>query len=688
MPASPIDMSAFESQFPEELSSFMDDEMFEKVANLTSRISDLTDLLSYKKEFLSFADDSINDLETMQRSMQEVIDEIRARKQPFLDEKKNLRQDMSADEKKLEAAKREMFRLIAEMEAQRKLALMRQEMDLKTIEAPWRTGIDGKKALPHQLEGAYRLSSAKRAILGDQMGLGKTLQAIMTIDMMRGMHEAKKILIICPKPVLDGFEREFKKWSPNQFVYVLNQTLKGLKSEILDLVALMPECVILTNYEVWRKDKLILDKLVACQFDTVILDEAHVLQDADSVTAKAVKRLVHAENKCMYCDSITFGTACPKCGQYPSVAFGNRSVKNVFPMTGTPILNKPQDLFTMLNIVDDKAFPSKQKFLDDFCTRKCANCHRQYCDCLERAKYVYVFSSGGEAMLLKRLGMKFTARTRESAGVVMPPQEIRHHTFDFDAEKYPKQVEFVEKLHNEATLKFAGNVEMTNIDVLAWYTRVRQAATWPDGIRIKRFKVDGLGNLILDANNKPILVAEYRPEVGESIIMDEGETIIREAVESGNRIVVFSHFKTALQEMERRLKLDNVPVVRYDGDLSDKLRLEAQHDFDLTVTRPENSKFKVFLAQYKSAKVGLNLHGANEVLFLDREWNPGMEKQAMDRVRRIGSEFDTIVHVLHVPGTATDLIDAILEQKAAMLEGFETEVNLAEAMRKFFNGEK
>jgi SNF2 family DNA or RNA helicase len=678
-----IDMSSFEAQFDHQVSEFMDDAMFEKVADLNQRIKDLEDVLNWKKQFLKNADENLEQLEVMLKSLLEVVAEIRARKQPYADEKASIRQDMSGDQRKLDAANRELFRLMAEIAAQRKLAEMRREMDLKTIDAPWR-----QRALPHQMEGAYRLSSAKRAILGDQMGLGKTLQAIMTIDMMRGMCDAKKILIICPKPILDNFRREFVKWSPNQFVHVLNQTGKGLKSEILDLVAIMPECVILTNYEVWRRDPMVLEKLIHCGFDTVILDEAHVLQNPESTTAKTVKELVHAENKCMHCDARTFGASCPSCGQMPTVLYGNRSVKNVFPMTGTPILNKPQDIFTLLNLVDDKGFPNKLQFLEDFCMRKCANCHQQYCDCLDKPKWVWVFTTGGEAMLLKRLGMKFTARTRESAGVVMPPQEVIRHEFDFDPEKYPRQVEFVRKLHDEAILKFSGEVEITHLEALAWYTRIRQAATWPDGIRIKRYKVDQYGELVLSDEGKLIVVDEYRPNVGESIIMDEGECIIREAIENGNRIVVFSHFKEALKEMERRLNLEGISVVRYDGDLNEKARLEAQHDFDLTLTRPENAKFKVFLGQYKSAKVGLNLHGANEVLFLDREWNPGMEKQAMDRVRRIGSEFETIVHTLHVPGTATEMIDMIQEQKAAMLEGFETEVNIAEEMRKFLKGEK
>lgn len=184
--------------------------------------------------------------------------------------------------------------------------------------------------------------------------------------------------------------------------------------------------------------------------------------------------------------------------------------------------------------------------------------------------------------------------------------------------------------------------------------------------------------------------------------MDEAEILLREAFENGQRVIFFSKFKEALKEMERRIK-DEIPFVRFDGDLNADDRKEASRDFDLSVTAPKESKFKVMLAQYDSTKVGLNLHGAQVVITCDREWNPGMEKQAFDRVRRItGSDAkaeatDTIVHVLHLEGGGSDLIDAIIEMKEEMLQGFEDEVAAAEAMkpdnlrdvfRKFLEGDK
>jgi SNF2 family DNA or RNA helicase len=655
------------------LSDHMDNVMFERIADLRDRIADLSEVIGWLKTFLDYDEDELKQLEAMRRSLQEVLDEIRRRTHRINDGQRIVKQQMRPYQASLEAAQREWARLMAELEAQARERAQREQLELLVENAPWRD-----RALKHQWEGAYRLSSVERGILGDKPGLGKTLQSIMTVDMLKALGKAMKVLIFCPKPVLDGFERDFKKFSPDQFVFIVNQA-GGAKSHVLDVAAAMDTCTILTNYEVWRKDKTIVDKLIACQFDTVILDEAHVLKDWKSGTAKGIKRIVHAENKCSNCGGLSFGSACPACGQYPTELFEFRSVKNVFPMTGTPILNKPQDLFTMLHLVDDIAFPTESAFLADFCIRKCAVCKRSY-NCLcgsGNSKWVWTFDHGGEERLLKRLGMKFTARSRDSAGVVMPPQEVKHHYFELDPEQYPKQAEFVELLRDKARLRFNEDKVMTQVETLAWYTRMRQSAIWPDGIRVKEF--DHEGNFL----------REWRPEVGESILMDEGEKLMHEALENDNRVIIFCKFKEALKEMERRIIAhpNGIPYVRYDGDLSEEKRKEAQHDFDLTVTDPKDAKFKVMLAQYDSAKVGLNLHGAQEVIMLDREWNPSMEEQAMDRVRRIGSTHDTIVHILHCEGTATELMDAIIEMKAEMRDGFESENDrLQAAMKKFLEG--
>lgn len=689
----PLDMSQFEEQFSSEprFSKLMSNDDFERLAFLNVRIDDITEERDLLKE-------EVEKLAEGRAQIEEILKVVRALEQNLLKRRKPIDEAIHVidfigrgNRRNKEAYERERSRLLAELSARERLIAQRNAIDNATDIFPWRTGTaDGKRALKHQLEGAHRLVSADRAILGDKPGLGKTLQAIMTIDMLRVQGKGQKVLIFTPKSVLRDFERAFEKWTNPVFKLVLNQSVKGMqiKTEILEVVKHMPQAIVITNYEVWRKDKNIKAKLIECGFDTVILDEAHMLKGWKSVTTKDIRDIIYAENQCPKCNGSKFKNngrltkLCSAC-EYEQEKEGEFcSVKNVYPMTGTPILNRPLDLFPLLNMLDRNGFPDEKSFLNDYCEKV-----YDY----RAEKYVWTFGDGGSERLLKRLGSKYTARTRDSAGVEMPPQEVKHHYLELDPEKYSRQFKFIEALRDRARLAFSGEHQMTTQGVLAWYTRMRQAASWPDGIQVKGcahspecLDADGLPG---DCFNPTVIFPPPdAPPVGESVMMDEAEEIIFEAVEDGDRIVVFSMFRSVLAELEKRCEAKGIRHAKIIGGVPDWKRQEFIDDFNTNHTKVGEHRYDVLLCQYQTASVGLNLNGAQQLLCVEREWNPGKEEQTLDRIRRIDSEFNSIVHLLHCAGTATELIDAIQDQKKAMLEGFEADVDLVEAMRKFLEG--
>jgi SNF2 family DNA or RNA helicase len=693
-----IDMSAFEAQFGgDRYDKRMSNDDFERLGFLNVRIPDISGVIDLRKE-------ENDELEFSKLEVQDVLDRVRLIKAYFsmletellrrrrpIDEAIHYNDTQNREDKRTrEIYERERARLLQELAAIDRLAAMRKALNESTANKPWRVGTeDGKKALPHQLEGAHRLVSAERGLLADKPGLGKTLQAIITIDMLRAQGKAQKVLIFTPKSVLPDFERAFKKWTDPTLVHVLNQTARGVKADILDMVRHIPmPIVVITNYEVWRKDRTIHDKLIACGFDTVFMDEAHVLKDTKSRTSQDVRQIIYAENLCPQCGAQEFvdrmgRKMCGAC-EFEQDKFGDFcSVKNVFPMTGTPILNKPAELFPLLNMIDRTGFPKEKYFLEDYC-------HRDYDYSAE--KYIWTFGNGGSERLLKKLGMKYTGRTRDSAGVKMPPQEVKHHWLELDPEQYPRQHEFIRLLRDKARIAFSEDKQITTDAVLQWYTRMRQAASWPDGIQIKGCPHDPLcWNEDKDEPGKcysPQIVfpPPGTPPIGESIIMDEAQDITFEAVEDGDRIVVFTWFRSVVTELERRCKEKGLRVAKIVGGMPDSLRQECIDDFNTNYTKVGDHKYDVLICQYKTASVGLNLNGAQQLLMIEREWNPGKEEQAMDRLRRIDSDYESIVHMLHCKGTATELIDAIQEQKKQMLDGFQADVDLAEAMRKFLEG--
>lgn len=689
------DMTAFEEQFSEGRYSYeMDNPTFERVAEMRDRIADLEGVIEYRKEMQAKTELEIVDLAQLEREVRAFLAQILERKRPFDNELRVSQSENRMAQKELDRLRREWAKLMAEIEALLKLRRDRMKIEHSTKDAAWRA-----RAKKHQLEGAHRMVAAERSIMGDKPGLGKTLQSIMAVNMLREQGKAKKVLVFTLKPVLQDFRREFKKWYPGQLVHVLDHKKRGLKSEVLDLMQDFDECIVLTNYEVWRKDKTIIEKLKHCQFDTVILDEAHVFKGKDSFTFRGIQGIIYAENMCNQCGSLIvetdksktgpYGrvtTKCPRCEACPEKFGDFRSVKCVFPMTGTPILNKPQDLWPMLNLIDLDAFPEEARFLQDYCEQRCAGCGRSYaCECSGAANWRWVFKDGGPDRLLKSLGMKFTSRTRDSAEVDMPPQEVKHHYFELDEEKYPRYTAFTRDLKEKAKIAFADGTSLTELETLAWYTRVRQAATWPDGIEIKDLRRDQVTGELIGTGE---IIWPTGPEdlPGESIIMDEGEALVLEALENGDRIVVASNFKRALIEMEARLKARNARVARFDGDTPERLRQGIIDDFNANHTELGEHTYDVLLVNYKTGSTGLNLSQAHQMVILDREWNPGKEEQMLDRLRRLDSKLSTMVHILHCEGTATDLMDAIQEEKQQMLGGFESgveRINFAERMKKW-----
>lgn len=152
-------------------------------------------------------------------------------------------------------------------------------------------------ALQHQIEGAKHLATAKRAILGDKMGLGKTLTSLIACDML----QAQKILVVVPDDVVSNFVREIQHWAPHRSVIMLGKQTKLARNMAIDLMRSLDSFIVVINYSAWRKDSSLLDRLVSLRFDTVIMDEAHTIKETTTNAYKGCAQLVLAENSCPKC---------------------------------------------------------------------------------------------------------------------------------------------------------------------------------------------------------------------------------------------------------------------------------------------------------------------------------------------------------------------------------------------------
>lgn len=139
---------------------------------------------------------------------------------------------------------------------------------------------------PYQMEGIAFLFPRETAILADEMGLGKTMQAITTIRMLLLAGQLRNVLLVCPKPLVTNWVREFRQWAPEIPVTVI----EGDATKRNWIWQQHNTPVRIANYELLMRDKAILDDPNA-HFDLVVLDEAQRIKNRNSTTAQIVRAL-------------------------------------------------------------------------------------------------------------------------------------------------------------------------------------------------------------------------------------------------------------------------------------------------------------------------------------------------------------------------------------------------------------
>jgi len=557
----------------------------------------------------------------------------------------------------------QLMRLIAQEEAneyaEKRARERRVLLDELTANAPWR-----ERVLPHQLDGAHYLSAAQRAICADGMGLGKTLQVgVVTLDMLQAMGDGgKKVLVVCLSEVQSVFIKEISTWAPERALVRLGG-LGGLK-ETMDTFNfykehLPDERTDIINYELLRRStsKDLVEAMILEQYDTVICDEAHVLKQTDSAGFKVVKKIVQSHNTCGECGRVMLTTATNgdrvKWDEGICLIHGattmKRSVRNFFALTGTPVLNRPTELFPLLNLVNEDAFPRENKFKDDFCTRGWDN----------KVKW----RPGGESRLAAQIKGSYLRRTREDAGIILPKQTITVHDIVFDKAKYPRQAEILRTLKENSQVLIEAGRAADMASLLALITRQRQAAVWPGGIWMD----------VPEDPNNPWTSNLIRTHVGanfqESAKIDRACELADEFEEAGERYVLFSQFRTAIDEFVSR-RGDS--VVAYHGGTDEKTAQLIKDNFDRSMGQAP--KWKGVAAHYQKGGVGLTLTGATQCIILDEQWSPGMNQQAYDRINRLGQTEETGVHILHLSGTIDQWLMSLIEEKKKIVDGFEMEL--------------
>lgn len=192
---------------------------------------------------------------------------------------------------------------------------------------------------PYQYEGIAWIFSQDSALLADEMGLGKTMQTITALRLLLRAGKVRRVLMICPKPLIPNWQREFKTWAEEIPV----TTVEG-NGDRRQMIWNMPgSMVLLANYESVVRDFQAMNPDDYPKFDMVVLDEAQRIKNRSSVTASTIHSIPRKRSLCL---------------------------------TGTPIENRAEEmisLFEFMRVIPKHATPDinqLSKLSEDFILRR------------------------------------------------------------------------------------------------------------------------------------------------------------------------------------------------------------------------------------------------------------------------------------------------------------------------------
>jgi len=166
---------------------------------------------------------------------------------------------------------------------------------------------------PYQFEGVAFLYPRVAAVLADEMGLGKTMQAITAIRLLLHSGQLQRVLLVCPKPLVTNWQREFALWAPEVPLTAIegDQTKRRWQWQLPDAP------VKIANYELLNRDRRILED-PAMRFDLVVLDESQRIKNRSATTSQVVRSISRSRS---------------------------------WALTGTPVENSPEDLVGIFEFV-------------------------------------------------------------------------------------------------------------------------------------------------------------------------------------------------------------------------------------------------------------------------------------------------------------------------------------------------
>ncbi|XP_014378456.1 chromodomain-helicase-DNA-binding protein 1-like isoform X2 [Alligator sinensis] len=413
-------------------------------------------------------------------------------------------------------------------------------------------GLAGIQLHSYQVDGVNWLVRCYKdqhgCILGDEMGLGKTCQTISLLVYLAGNFINKgPFLILCPLSVLSNWKEELKRFAPGlSFVTYVGD--KEERAELQRDLKAPSHCqVLLTTYEICLKDATFLK---CFNWAALVVDEAHRLKNQNSLLHKTLSEF-----------SVSFSLL----------------------LTGTPIQNSLQELYSLLSFIEPDIFPNDQ--VDEFV--------QYYHEIKTESKSAKELHSLLQPFLLRRVKAEVAADLPKKVEVVL------YHGMSALQRKYYKAI------------------LMKDL-----------------GVEPEPFEI---GDHLIEASGKLCLL----------------DKLLSFLYAGGHRVLLFSQMTQMLDILQDYMDYRGYSYERLDGSV----RGEERH---LAIKNFGQQHIFVFLLSTRAGGVGMNLTAADTVIFVDSDFNPQNDLQAIARAHRIGQ--NKPVKIIRLIGR--DTVEEIIYRRA------------------------
>jgi len=464
---------------------------------------------------------------------------------------------------------------------------------------------EGLKYLPYQEAGIRFAMGKDRVLIADEMGLGKTIQAIGYMNVYP--EDINKVLIVCPQKLKYNWKKELEKW------LIVKKPIT-----VVDKKVNFPsknEGIIIINYDIIYDVK---DKIDAMgEWDLIVVDEAHYIKN------KTAKRAVTILGTDPY-------EAKKKGLSTEEIKKPIQARKALF-LTGTPIDNKPQDLFALLNYLD----PKRWNNFFGFITKYCGGYKGRY-----GIEYRQPKDQEMESLQELLRSTLMVRRLKKDVLKDIPPKTRSIITFPLTPEMKKLEEGDREGLENE-TRELIASIELAKAQ-------------------------DDLGNFNKFVNKLKEKQRIYFEQISRDRVklgIEKIPFIIQHAdkmLKTNDKIIIFAHHREVVEKLHQHFGKKSVMLV---GGIA------AEEVTDIVDEFQTNPEVKVFIGSILASAEGLTLTAASTVIFGEFDWRPTKIMQAEDRAHRIGQEKNVEIHYLAGEGSLDEHMIRTFIEKARVNDG-------------------